>query len=64
MASTSKNEGLLDQEQRLEKQKSPLPWIQKYLEMADLLIRCGRFSPEHREEPEPPVHSKAVRTPK
>jgi hypothetical protein len=43
-------EKVLQEEERQKKDKNQLPWIQKYLELADLLIRRGKFRPPGGEQ--------------
>ena len=35
--------GIVGQRERIEKEKTPGPWIQKYLDMADLMMRRGKL---------------------
>lgn len=65
MASTTKEHAEAYQEQwDSKKERHPLPWIQRYLEMADLLIRRVKPPFGQREKAKPSAASDAIRAPK
>lgn len=65
MLATNAKKGRAEQVSDQEKQgneKNFLPWIQKYLEMADLLIRRGKRKSEQRSRVSESPASNAIRS--